>query len=92
MESGWTFRDLNILDDSNREAVEQEKSMSMPAERIISIMEKGIFINGKPECIRTDNGPEFISEKYYVWCQANCITSTSSRESRLRTAMLNVFL
>ena len=53
MESGRTFRVLNILDDSNREAVAQEISMSMPAERVISIMEKVIFINGKPECIRT---------------------------------------
>lgn len=73
MESGRTFRVLNILDDSNREAIAQEISMSMPAERVISIMEKVIFINGKPECIRTDNGPEFISEKFNVWCQANGI-------------------
>ncbi len=45
----------------------------MPAERVIAIMEKVIFINGKPECIRTDNGPEFISEKFNIWCQANGI-------------------
>ena len=63
MENGRTFRVLNILDDSNREAVAQEISMSMPADRVIAIMEKVIFVNGKPECIRTDNGPEFISEK-----------------------------
>ena len=73
MESGRTFRVLNILDDSNREAVAQEISMSMPAERVISILEKVIFINGKPECIRTDNGPEFISEKMRIWCEANGI-------------------
>ena len=73
MESGRTFRVLNILDDSNREAVAQEISMSMPAERVISILEKVIFINGKPECIRTDNGPEFISEKMRIWCDANGI-------------------
>lgn len=73
MESGRTFRVLNILDDSNTEAVAQEISMSMPAERVISIMEKVIFINGKPECIGTDNGLEFISEKFNGWCQANGI-------------------
>jgi len=73
MESGRTFRVLNILDDSNREAVAQEISMSMPAERVIQILEKVIFINGKPECIRTDNGPEFISEKLRIWCEANDI-------------------
>ena len=73
MESGRTFRVLNIIDDSNREAVAQEISMSMPAERVISTLEKVIFINGKPDCIRTDNGPEFISEKLRIWCEANGI-------------------
>ncbi len=29
--------------------------------------------HGMPECIRTDNGPEFISEKFNVWCQTNGI-------------------
>ena len=35
-----TFRVLNILDDSNREAVVQEISMSMPSERVMAIIEK----------------------------------------------------
>ena len=83
------FRVLNILDDSNREAVAQEISMSMPAERVISILEKVIFIKGKPECIWTDNGPEFISEKMRMWCEANRITSSSSLASLRRTVMWN---
>lgn len=72
-ESGRTFRVLNIIDDCNREAVAQEAYMSMPAERVISVLEEVISCNGKPECIRTDNGPEFISEKLKVWCLANGI-------------------
>ena len=60
----------------------------MPAERVISIMEKVIFINGKPECIRTDNGPEFISEKFNVWCQANGIKHKYIQPGKpTRTAM-----
>ena len=35
LNSGRKFRVLNILDDFNREAVAQEISMSMPAERVI---------------------------------------------------------
>lgn len=69
----WTLCATDVLDDSNREAVAQEISISMPAERVISILEKVIFINGKPECIRTDNGPEFISEKMRIWCEVNGI-------------------
>jgi putative transposase len=71
LNSGRKFRVLNILDDFNREAVAQEISMSMPAERVIRILEKVIWSNGKPEAIRCDNGPEFISHKLQAWCKAN---------------------
>lgn len=70
-ESGRTFRVLNIIDDCNREAVAQEAYMSIAAERVLSILEDAISCNGKPDCIRTDNRPEFISDKLKIWCHAN---------------------
>lgn len=69
--NGRKFRVLNILDDFNRSAVAQEISMSMPAERVIKILEKVIWLNGKPESIRCDNGPEFIANKFQEWCKGN---------------------
>lgn len=72
-ESGRTFRVLNVMDDFNREAVAQEAYMSITAERVIHILEDAISSNGKPDCIRTDNGPEFISDKLKIWCMANGI-------------------
>jgi hypothetical protein len=48
--------------------------ISMPAERVIRILEKVIWLKGKPEAIRCDNGPEFISNKFQDWCKANGIT------------------
>ena len=74
LESGRKFRVLNILDDFDRSAVAQEISMSMPSERVIRILEKVIWIKGKPDNIRCDNGPEFISNKFQDWCKANDIT------------------
>lgn len=73
VECGRQFRVLNILDDFNRSAVGQEISMPMPSERVIQLLEKVIWINGKPENIRCDNGPEFISTKFQEWCEANGI-------------------
>ena len=73
LNSGRKFRVLNILDDFNREAVAQEISMSMPAERVIRILESVIWSNGKPDAVRCDNGPEFISHKFQQWCNANQI-------------------
>ena len=73
LENGRTFRVLNVLDDCTREAVAMEISMSMPASRVIKILEKVIWVNGKPKRIRTDNGPEFISKELEQWCLANSI-------------------
>lgn len=56
------FRVLNIIDDFNREVVAMEIATSMPAERVIRILERVIWCSGKPESIRVDNGPEFIAD------------------------------
>jgi putative transposase len=45
--------------------------MSMPAERVIKLLEKVIWLKGKPNNIRCDNGPEFISKTFQQWCKAN---------------------
>ena len=71
LQSGRTFRVLNIIDDCDRVAVGQEISMSMPAERVIKLLEKVIWLNGKPKNIRCDNGPEFISKVFQEWCKGN---------------------
>ena len=73
LQSGRTFRVLNIIDDCDRVAVGQEISMSMPAERVIKLLEKVIWLNGKPKNIRCDNGPEFISKMFQEWCKGNDI-------------------
>lgn len=68
------FRVLNIIDDYNREAISQEVAISLPSERVLRILEQVIWCHGKPQNIRVDNGPEFISNIFRDWCQANCIT------------------
>lgn len=71
--NGRRFRVLNIIDDFNREAIAMEIATSMPAERVINILEKVIWCSGKPESIRVDNGPEFIAELFKSWCSGNGI-------------------
>lgn len=67
------FRVLDIIDDSGRVAVAQEVSMSFPAQRVIKVLEKVIWLNGKPRNRRCDNGPEFIAKEFQEWCAANDI-------------------
>ncbi len=73
VECGRKFRVLNIIDDCDRLAIAQEVSMSMPAKRVIKILEKVIWLNGKPKNVRCDNGPEFIAADFQNWCRGNDI-------------------
>lgn len=66
---GKRFRLLNVMDDYNREALAIEADTSMPALRVVRVLEKLVFTRGKPEMIRVDNGPEFISDKLDNWCK-----------------------
>lgn len=83
LNSGRKFRVLNILDDFNREAVAQEIAMSIPAERVIRILERVIWCNGKPDVIRCDNEPEFISHKFQA-CTLETRTLLRSRDAIVR--------
>ncbi|MHC1689236.1 MAG: hypothetical protein AB9833_00175 [Bacteroidales bacterium] len=41
LECGRKFRVLNLINDSDRVAVAQEVSMSLPAQRVVKTLEKG---------------------------------------------------
>lgn len=74
LENGKSVRSLNIIDDFNREILDISIDASLPSAKVISILEQLIEWRGKPEKIRVDNGPEFISEKLKNWCDKNQIT------------------
>lgn len=70
---GYSFRILNILDDYNREALAMEVDRSLPSERVVRTLRRLTAERGAPECIRVDNGPEFLSDNFKLWCQENDI-------------------
>ena len=67
--SGRKFRTLNILDDFNREVLSIEIDFSLPALRVIRVLNDLIAWRGTPQSIRVDNGPEFISQVLTMWCE-----------------------
>ena len=71
--SGRKFRTFNVLDDFNREVLAIEIAVSLPAVRIIRVLDQIISWRGKPARIRMDNGPEFISNVFEIWCKNNGI-------------------
>ena len=68
---GRKFRLLNVIDDYNREILAMEADFSIPALRLIRVLEYLKEFRGLPEMIRVDNGPEFISHKLDIWCREN---------------------
>lgn len=72
--TGKRFRLLNVLDDCSREVLMTEVDTSLTALRVTRAMEQLISVRGKPKSIRTDNGPEFISECFKAWCESHGIT------------------
>ena len=67
LSNGRTFRTLNVIDDFNREALWIEVDTSLPAERVVRVLEQLLGWRGKPTRIRMDNGPELISQRLENW-------------------------
>ena len=66
--TGRKVRVLNVIDDYNREAICIEAASSMPSQRVTRILDELVNWKGTPTQIRVDNGPEFISSTFKVWC------------------------
>ena len=64
---GRAFRTLNIIDDFNREALRIEVDTSLPAARVIRVLDQVVAERGYPRAIRSDNGPEFIAHALATW-------------------------
>lgn len=69
LSDGRSFRLFNVLDDCNREGLGIEVDFSLPAERVIRVLDQIIEWRGKPRMIRCDNGPEYISVLLAAWAE-----------------------
>lgn len=66
---GRSFRTFNVIDDYNRESLAIEVDTSLPAERVIRVLDRVAAYRGYPKRLRQDNGPEFISRKLELWAE-----------------------
>jgi len=71
--NGRHFRVLNVVDHYSRFCILSHASTSYPARKLVEHLERAIQMYGKPERIRTDNGPEFISKRFQLWLKENGI-------------------
>lgn len=69
LSTGRKLRVLNIMDDCTRESLAAYADFSIPAEKVVVVLQDIIAERGKPEQIRVDNGPEFLSKVFKEWCK-----------------------
>ncbi|XQM39334.1 Integrase catalytic domain-containing protein (plasmid) [Cupriavidus sp. H19C3] len=64
---GRSIRLFNVIDDFNREGLCIDVDFSLPSPRVIRSLDQVIERRGKPQAIRCDNGPEYVSEALKGW-------------------------
>lgn len=69
--SGRRFRVLNVLDEGVREGLAIEIDTSLPAKRVVRVLERLGELRGLPRALRMDNGPELIAQELLDWCERN---------------------
>ncbi|MGE4170533.1 MAG: IS3 family transposase [Candidatus Margulisiibacteriota bacterium] len=73
LEMGRKFRTLNVIDNHNREVLAIEIDYSIPAERVVRVLNQIAEERGIPDEIRVDNGREFMSVKLESWAESNSV-------------------
>jgi hypothetical protein len=63
-----------VLDDFYRKGLGIEVDFSLSAERVIRCLNRIIEWRGKPDRVRVDNGPEYVSRKRLKWAETRNIT------------------
>lgn len=88
--AGQSFRVLTLVDTYTRECHAIEVARSLPSERVIRVLER-MMMHGRPERIRVDNGPEFVSRASTNGRHDKAPSCTSSRPgNRWRTDISRV--
>jgi putative transposase len=68
---GRAFRTFTLEDLWSREALALTLDHSLPARRIIRVLDAVTGVRGYPQYLRVDNGPEFISQALDAWAHAH---------------------
>ena len=62
------FRALTIIDEGKREGLAIDVGRSIPARRVVRVLEELIALHGRPAALRLDNGSELTAEAFVEWC------------------------
>ena len=60
---------LTVLDEFTRQALAVEVRTRMTADDVLEVLYRLFLQHGKPEYVRSDNGPEFASQASQTWLE-----------------------
>ncbi len=69
LSTGRMVRILSVVDAYTRECLALEADTSLGSARVIRVLERLIGERGRPENVRSDNGPEFTSRRMLSWAE-----------------------
>jgi len=67
LSNGQSYKMLTVLDEYTREALCVAVRPKMNSHDVLEVLYQLLLRKGKPECIRSDNGPEFIAVQLQDW-------------------------
>jgi putative transposase len=79
---GQRFRRLPLVDNHSRESLAIEAGKRLTGNDVVRALEQVTALLGKPQSIRVDNGPEFISRSLDPWAYFNGVKLDFSRPGK----------
>jgi putative transposase len=67
LSDGRRLRTFHVVDAFTQECLAIEVDLSLPAARVVRVLDTLVWRHGLPESLRIDNGPEFISTTLDRW-------------------------
>ena len=64
---GRTLKCLTVVDEFTRQGLAVHCARSLTAVDVVRTLTQLVKQHGRPECLRSDNGPEFIAKKVQSW-------------------------
>jgi putative transposase len=80
--SGERFRLLTLVDNFSRESLAIEVGQRLTGDDVVRVLERVTSQRDKPQSIRVDNGPEFISTSLDLWAYFNGVKLDFSRPGK----------
>ena len=70
-EEGRMLKMLTVLDEFTRECFRIEVGRSIRARDVVRVLDRLFALRGRPQFLRSDNGPEFIAQALMEWLAAS---------------------